>query len=143
MKISLILVLAILSLSAECFAGVSIHKMYRSMYPKVSSNCDIHTEMTMTEVTGVIKEITLTDKVSGACEIFVAPNSRTYQLEVNTKASDGGCGSVYYIKKVNDDLTVKLQDHRKRRCENPVPNLLVVSEKDYEEMGKTLYSLEQ
>ena len=83
----------------------------------------------------------LHEALRGYCEIDVAPNERTYRLEL---AGDD-CGSQIFKGTTSKDglaIDVEIVDHRSRICRDDIPAQLVVEETspDDEAFGSVKYS---
>lgn len=112
--------------------GQNTFKLYDKPKATPDGFCDRYVELKFSSTSA-----TMTNKLAGSCEIFVAPDARTYAVT----AKDDGCGSTVYTGKSGAN-TVSITDNRHRTCENVVAASIVVSEKKAGAERK-FYSLDQ
>lgn len=108
--------------ASQAVAATKVIKFYGTPHAKPNPGCDIHTRGTL-KVNGNAGTLTLEEAVSGFCEIAVIPNTRTYQITLNST----GCGSLVYNED-SSDSRVALVDNTKRICEDVIPALYVLKE---------------
>jgi hypothetical protein len=121
---------------APAFATVQKFRMYSKPHTKIDRVCDVYTELKL-NIVGDAAKATLTDKVSGLCEMYRPENKRSYTLEL-TKTD---CGSRIYTWSDGGDREASIVDNRGRVCENLVPALIVVREINSDESTeRVLYS---
>ncbi len=101
--------------------------MYDEPFATPNAMCDVHVKLDLT-IKGNKATAEVSNALDGYCELYVAPNPRTYNL----KKSGENCGSIIY-KNATGDVT--LTDNSFRLCEDVIPGLIVL-----EEEGQTLYS---
>ena len=128
MKTFFALALTLVSMNsfAETRRAVENFHLHTTRDTAEDSFCDIHTKMV---IDYAASKITLTEAVSGACEIHVEPNQRTFQLQTQ---EDDGCGSteIEGVRILGESvLTLKVTDNRGRLCENVIAAEIVVTEK--------------
>lgn len=87
-------------------------RLYTSPTPSVSPTCDKHLAATIFRGRSGRLILDLGNRVTGGCEVRVAPETRRYALDVTTE-----CGSTVYRGSRGDDQ-VTLFDHSNRRCED-------------------------
>ena len=104
------------------------------------TGCDVGTSLTLDKGEVIGKIAVLTNFVDGECELYVAPNKRSY---MNLKEDDYGCGSkVYTGSRLTEDFAkveVEIVDHRTRYCRDIIDARIIVTESN-EKNKKTLYS---
>lgn len=101
------------------------------------TGCDVGSTIIME--TGSLRGpiASLTDSVSGYCDLYVAPNPRSYTLT----GEEIGCGSILWTgySRTNEGSTgIEITDHRTRICDDLVANVLIIKETNAREK-KTLY----
>lgn len=104
--------------------------------------CDQYVSLTLSETNAKKKVATLENGLAGFCEIYVAPNPRTFQI---TKIADDGCGSMVYTgvrrSKDGEPIRLKITDNSRRMCEDVVAAVIVVDE-EYADGVSSLYTAE-
>jgi hypothetical protein len=76
--------------------------------------------------------------VNGVCDLYVPPEARTYRLSTGRD----GCGSLVYTGSIpGTQRTVEIVDNRTRICDDVIPALLVVIEREGDEV-RQLYSVD-
>ncbi len=131
------------SLGLTLFAGLasaatSQFKMYDRPDAAVEEFCNVYTSLVLkTPGAQSDAEATLSNKLQGGCELHVDPNLRSYELKLKSTS----CGSKYYVGST-ESSTIKVTDHRSRRCRDKVSAKILVVETN--ENGKTtkLFSLD-
>jgi hypothetical protein len=98
-------------------------KLYSDPNASPNPSCDTHTALTVLKARSGKLIIELENRVGGACEIFVAPDKRSY-----TVTESESCGSKILKGTKNGD-SVELQDNRTRMCEDIRPSILELKEK--------------
>jgi hypothetical protein len=83
--------------------------------------CDVHTFLSLEKSAGKIVA-KLENRVTGACEIHVERDPRSFEV---TTATD--CGSTVYEGQAGGDK-VRIQDHRQRLCHDLRPAILEIEE---------------
>lgn len=113
-------------------------KLYADPNANPSPSCDTHTALTVLKARSGKLILELENRVTGGCEIFVAPDKRSY-----TVTESESCGSKILKGTKNGD-SVELQDNRTRMCEDLRPAILELHEKrggrDISLFGKPLAS---
>lgn len=117
-------------------------KMYEEARVSPVEFCDLHTILKLSNTDAGITA-SLSNSLSGYCEIAVFENLRSYNLT----AVDTSCGSVTYegvlTKPVNSKVAsdkILLTDHRTRTCRDLVPAQIIVEQIYTEGKVTTLYS---
>lgn len=105
-------------------AGVAAgsFKLYDQPGATPTPFCDVHTTLTL----GAGKA-NVAEALSGACEIYVAPNPREYALT----AAGTSCGSRIWTGKAQRGIelySITITDNRTRVCDDLIPALIVVEE---------------
>jgi hypothetical protein len=98
-------------------------KLYADANANPNPMCDSHTALTVLKARSGKLIIELENRLSGSCEIFVAPDKRSY-----TVTESESCGSKILKGTKNGD-SVELQDNRTRMCEDIRPAILELKEK--------------
>lgn len=94
-------------------------KVYEKVDFVPNASCDIHTKLVLTNgINGPV--VILENAVSGACEVYVAPNLRTFALQ----EVQGSCGTRHFV-----GAGVDVIDNRARNCEDRIAADIVVKEK--------------
>lgn len=104
-------------------------KLYDEPSAKPEASCDIHTKLVLSNKKGTQAHATLTDEVSGVCRIFIEPNVREYDLELEMNR----CGSRTLVGSamVKGELHhLSIVDHRERMCDDLQEAVIVVDEVD-------------
>jgi hypothetical protein len=96
-------------------------KLYDDPSAKPDPSCDVHTSLRVSKGPGGLSA-TLEERLSGECELYVAPNPRTFSVEESES-----CGSKVYTG-AGTTGSVKIEDHRTRLCEDYRPYAIEVEE---------------
>jgi hypothetical protein len=83
--------------------------------------CDVHTFLSLEKSGGKIVA-KLENRVTGACELHVERDPRSFEVTTGTD-----CGSTVYEGQAGGDK-VRIQDHRQRLCHDLRPSLLEIEE---------------
>jgi hypothetical protein len=122
----------------ESAATSSTFKLYTEPNFQPNPTCDVHTLLVL-ETGPSGNKASLSNVLTGQCELFVSPNPRTYS---NLQVEDDGCGSKVYTgqRSVGSEADlITITDNRARTCENVIPALIVVNEKS-RGFDRTLFS---
>jgi hypothetical protein len=88
-------------------------------------NCNVHTKLALTD--DGASRAALEEAVGGFCEIYVAPNPRSYDL----KDAGTSCGSRIFTGTVRSGVelySIRITDHRTRICRDLPPAMIIVEE---------------
>lgn len=114
-----------------------VFKMYSEPNKIPNEGCDIYSTLEITESGSAI----LTNGVDGLCEIYVAPNKKTYS---KLKLISSSCSKIYSATKRGSNgelVSLQIEDNRENICEMPIKALIVATEKMSDrEASITLYS---
>jgi hypothetical protein len=129
-------------LSDQAVVTEGTFKMYSQARITPETFCDLHAVLSLTHTeAGAVAS--LSNGLSGICEIAVAENLRSYALT----AVATSCGSVTYkgkLTKPADDKgiadTIELTDHRTRTCRDLQPARIIVRQNFSDGSITTLYS---
>jgi hypothetical protein len=118
--------------SSAALAAPDTFKMYDQPNAEPNESCDIYTQLKL-DVNGDGGTAKLENRVSGGCEIYIAPNPRSYELI----GEEDGCGS-YIYRDANGEI--EITDNRGRLCEDVIPALIVMDEIIGDDAVRTKYS---
>lgn len=129
-------------LSQAAMAGDSIEVGYFRLLneaQKQPTGCDIGTDLILDQAELMGPVAVLSNFVAGQCPIYIEPNKRMYDLELVATP----CGSKIWegtVEGVKGVSTLRVIDHRTRRCRDYRPAQVVVEETPAQGQTKTLYS---
>ena len=103
-------------------ASAETMKLYSKPHANPNPGCDVYTLMTLDLDA---KEVTLVNRVSGMCELYVVPNKRSYTIE--NVQNDSGDLTIQGTD-MNTGATIQIADHRRSPFEVAYAALVMVEE---------------
>lgn len=135
---NLFLFITLVVAGAVANAKSATYFMYTKPNAVVFPECDKHTKLVLDVNSATGKgTATLSNHVAGACDLYVFPDKRTYELSLSSK----DCGTNVYVGvNQNNGSQITVVDNRARVCENVILAAVITTEKNIRGESFTLYS---